>query len=71
MEEKKKASADWLDAYLDKVKRCIRAIPRTGPGTSGTVACPVCGGKINYSFASCNGHLLAECEQPGCFAIME
>lgn len=41
------------------------------PGSSGTVECPVCKGKLSYSRAGYNGHIHARCETKDCVSWME
>ena len=37
----------------------------------GVVACPACGGKLNFARSNYNGHLNAQCETVGCVSFME
>jgi hypothetical protein len=40
------------------------------PGSTGSIDCPVCEGRLNFSIAS-NGHVWARCATQGCLAWME
>lgn len=40
-------------------------------GGSGKDKCPLCGGVINWSISSFNGHVRLKCETDGCTNIME
>ena len=40
-------------------------------GVSGTIKCPACGSKLNYSVSSFNGHLWGTCETAECLRWME
>lgn len=40
-------------------------------GASGTIECPVCKGKLDYSIAGYNGHVHAHCHTPNCVSWME
>lgn len=45
---------------------------RIGLGGADSMPCPLgCGGRLYYRVASCNGHLHAKCETPGCVSWME
>lgn len=40
-------------------------------GGSGVAECPVCGGRLHWSIAACNGHMHGKCETGGCLDWME
>ena len=37
-------------------------------GIVGTIKCPKCGGKLNYSVSDYNGHIHGQCETKDCLA---
>lgn len=42
-----------------------------GEDANGVIDCPVCGGKLGFSRAGCNGHIWARCSTDNCVAWME
>lgn len=40
-------------------------------GSSGSIECPKCSGSVNWTRASRNGHIHAECKTVGCVSVMQ
>jgi hypothetical protein len=67
-----KADREKLIADMEKMMPWLDGLKRTEkPGASGIDVCPVCGCRIHWSIAECNGHVHAQCETPDCVAFME
>jgi hypothetical protein len=50
----------------------IKGIVGKRRGVSDTIDCPNgCGGRMSYSVARSNGHVMARCSSPGCVAFMQ
>jgi hypothetical protein len=62
-----------LEKAMAQSSRCVAALPwdSSGPGHSGTVPCPKCGGTIRWARAWSNGHMHAACDTPDCFGMVQ
>jgi hypothetical protein len=64
----------WLDRHMNLVGKAMqRCQDHAGGkrGIRGTVECPACQGRLNYSVAAYNGHLWGTCETPECLSWMQ
>jgi len=66
---------DWdldvdLEIFLKAMKLCCEDA-KGETGIQGNIACPQCGGKLNYSIAKLNGHLWGKCETENCLSWMQ
>lgn len=72
--EEVRAYEAWWDEHFKlvqvAVERC-RGDAAGKRGVRGTVECPACKGKLNYSVASSNGHLWGGCETKDCLRWMQ
>lgn len=44
---------------------------KKGHGGTGSIECPICKGRLNYSVASHNGHIWGACQNPTCVSWMQ
>ncbi len=58
-----------IDALAESVKRIHEHAGQTGE-KSGTVECPKCGGRLNYTLLH-SRYIWAKCEIPECLHIMQ
>ena len=79
---RKRAAAEALAAFaeaaeglkLAQVKAPSLAIMRAiaaDPASSGTIACPICAGRMSWAKDSSNGHIYVQCETTGCQRIIQ
>ena len=70
------------EARADRTEAAIKRLTIIGPvvaewrnkqpiGKSEVIECPMCGGRLRLSQASCNGHVHGKCETEGCASWME
>jgi hypothetical protein len=73
LENKHEASANRLVACLSAAKDHAKSNGYgRGRGGFGSLPCPTgCGGTLQYSVASVNGHMHGRCTTPGCVNWME
>lgn len=65
-----------IEAACDRMEKAATVVQKIkadnrGKNAGGVVECPVCGGKLHWSHAACNGHVWGKCETDGCLAWME
>lgn len=64
-----KDEEEW-NVHVEIILAAHKAIPKTG--AAGTVECPKCKGKLNWTRAvGYNNHVHARCETPDCLSWME
>lgn len=73
-EEVAKEAKKW-EQFLEavaalKADASARGFKR-GNGGAGEIVCPVDGGRLRYSVAGCNGHMMAACSNQGCVRFVE
>lgn len=54
---------------IDFIMKALQEIKQK-PKDRGSIICPECGGKLNYSRAKSNGHVWGKCETPNCLSWM-
>lgn len=63
---------EFVISNLTLARPLIRKLKAENPnGGSGSVECPACTGKFNYTISSYNNHMHAKCETEGCISFME
>ena len=60
-------------AFLDRPSPMARAFAMIAdePGDAGTIACPTCSGRLNWTRDPSNGHVWGRCETDGCLCWMQ
>lgn len=72
LENKEDESSGFNNDNIKVIVQVISEIKKTSErGEIGHRKCPVCGGVLNYSKSSYNGHIRITCETDGCLFIME
>lgn len=64
----KHKAQDELVALLIKAMVDIRKETKGKRGITGVIPCPKCGGTLNFTVSSYNGHVHGRCQTEGCLA---
>ena len=68
------ADLPGIDEVMERIDRARAAIAARTEGATdvaGSIACPICGGRLSYAVSGPKGHINARCSTPECVWWME